>query len=124
MKIEIVKTERPLSGREASVLALLAQSQSLSAAEKRRILSSLEGQALKIARVIVGQTKRPTKMFVGRTKRSTKAVRAAKGFRAWAKGLSPVGSSLASVRPFADSDVTVEVPSTRGQPVGKRIRTR
>ncbi len=63
------------------MLALLAQSQSLSAADKRRILSALDGQALKIAQVIVGDTKRPTK-----TVRA-----AADGFTAWAKSLSAVG---------------------------------
>lgn len=69
---------KPLSGREASVLALLAQSQSLSDADKRRILSALDGQALKIAQAITGQTKHPAKSVR----------KAADGFRAWANRLS------------------------------------
>lgn len=65
---------KALSGREASVLALLVQSKGLSPGAKQRILSALDGQALKIAKVIVGDTKKPAK-----------ALRlAAEGFKAWA----------------------------------------
>lgn len=81
---------KPLSGREASLLALLAQSQSLTSSDKRRILSALDGDALEIAQAILGQARRPRG-----------AVRdAAKGFKDWADGLaaarpsgSPPGSS-------------------------------
>jgi hypothetical protein len=67
---------KPISGRESSVLALLAQTIDLSESDKERILSSLDGQALKIAKVIVGG------------KCSNKQVRlAAKGFQDWAKNL-------------------------------------
>ncbi len=68
---------KPLSGREASVLALLAQSRDLSAQDKKRILESLEGQALKIAKVMVGQAKNPAKSDRD----------AAEGFTAWANEL-------------------------------------
>ncbi len=73
--------QKPLSGREASVLALLAQSKGLSPSEKQRILSALNGQALKIARVIVGDEKRPARSFQV----------AAEGFTSWAKGMPPTG---------------------------------
>jgi hypothetical protein len=72
---------KPLSGREASVLALLAQSQSLSSEDKVRILSELNGQALKIAEVIIGKTNPLDRALVD----------AANGFTSWAKNLRPVG---------------------------------
>jgi hypothetical protein len=68
---------KPLSGREASVLALLAQCLNLSVKDKRRYLSVLGGRALKIARVIVGETKHPSKSIQA----------AADGFIVWAKNL-------------------------------------
>lgn len=69
---------KAISGREATLLALLAEARGMSAAEKRRILASLDGQALMIAEVLVGTSKRPTKA----------AKDAADGLSAWAKGLS------------------------------------
>lgn len=69
----------PLTGRESSILALLAQSRGLSAADKKRILGSLNGQALRIARCIVGLTKNP----------SASVRRAADGFIDWANKLPP-----------------------------------
>lgn len=62
-KLELMSflKDKPFSGREASVLALLAQSRSLPETDKRRILSTLRGKALKIAKVIVGDVKRSTK---------------------------------------------------------------
>jgi hypothetical protein len=65
-----------LSGRESSVLALLARSRTLSKDEKRRLVEELEGEAKEIARVLVGQS-RP----------SPSANKAAQGFTDWAKGL-------------------------------------
>lgn len=72
---------KPLTGREASVLALLAQGEGLSPGDKRRILATLDGHALKIAKAIVGETKHP----------EARVRAAAEGFRAWARDLSPSG---------------------------------
>lgn len=68
---------QPLSGRESSLLALLAQSMSLSSAHKKRILRKLNGVALKIARIIIGIEQHPEKY--------NKIV--AEGFMEWAKSL-------------------------------------
>lgn len=68
---------KALTGREASVLAILAQSRALSVQDKERILSTLEGSALKIAKVIVGWARNPSKAHKT----------AAKGFLDWADKL-------------------------------------
>jgi hypothetical protein len=65
-----------LSGREASILALLAQSCNLPDKDKTRILALLDGSALKIAKVIVGETSPVEKVRI-----------AAEGFTSWAKTL-------------------------------------
>lgn len=83
LKIWYSKQDKPLTGREASVLAFLAQSKGLSMADKARILATLEGQALKIAQVIVGQAKHPTKSVI----------EVAQGFTSWATSLGPVKKS-------------------------------
>lgn len=44
----------PLTGRESSLLALLAQAPTMAAVDRERILSKLQGTALEIARAIVG----------------------------------------------------------------------
>jgi len=67
-----------ISGREASILALLAQSPNLSASDKQRILCSLDGRALKIAKALVGETARPAKSIKD----------AADGFSAWAQRIA------------------------------------
>lgn len=68
----------PISGRESSILALLAQSRgSLTGADTRRILAALDGRALQIAKAIVGTHQRP----------SQAVQTAADGFIAWAQSL-------------------------------------
>jgi len=54
---------KSLSAFEASVLSLLAQDLNglLSSEDKIRILSKLNGQALKIAQIIVGDNKKSNK---------------------------------------------------------------
>ena len=69
---------KTLSGREASLLALLAQSEGSDASEKelQEIVSSLEGDARDIAEAILD--------FTGKKKKHTEDVlRAAEGFRSW-----------------------------------------
>ncbi len=68
---------KPLSGREASILALLAQSKSLSEFDKIKILATLEGNALKIAQNIIGESNDEEFIKI-----------AAKGFIEWANELS------------------------------------
>jgi hypothetical protein len=46
---------RPLTGRESSILALIAQSGGLSEGDKRRILAELDGPALEVARALCGE---------------------------------------------------------------------
>lgn len=74
----------PISSREASVLALLAQRDphSLTDEDKQRILSVLDGRALQIAEAIIGTLKDPSE--------SVKA--AALGFTEWAKSLDDNGA--------------------------------
>ncbi len=48
-------TRKILNGRESSILCLLAQCKGLTSKDKKRILSALEGHALKIAKVILGE---------------------------------------------------------------------
>ena len=73
-----MQTER-LSGRDTSLLALIAQSgDAMSKEEKRQIMASLDGQALEIAKVLVGESKNPKKINVA----------AANRFVAWANNLS------------------------------------
>ncbi len=72
---------KALSGREASVLALLAQNPRMAEPAKKRVLKQLNGQALTIAKVIVGDEKRAT----GNVKA------AAEGFNTWARRLSTTG---------------------------------
>jgi hypothetical protein len=67
-----------LSGREATLLALLAQNPGMPETSKRRVLAQLNGQALNIAKVLVGEEKRA----------SGPVKAAAEGFSSWAKGLS------------------------------------
>jgi hypothetical protein len=72
------KTEnknKPLSGRESSVLALIAQSKKLSKMDKSKILASLDGRALKIAKAMLGYSKNFSKSIL----------KAAEGFKKWAK---------------------------------------
>lgn len=64
----------PLSGYEVTVLALLAQARRLSLQDKGRILSKLDGSALKIAQILTGQT----------IQASESEFAAAKGFQTWA----------------------------------------
>jgi hypothetical protein len=72
---------KPLTGRESSVLARLAQSLStLGSEEKLCILKTLDGRALEIAQALVGDTKQPPKDIE----------RAAAGFRTWAERLQRV----------------------------------
>lgn len=66
-----------LTGREATTLALLAQAQHLSNSDKRKILNTLTGRALRIAKAILGETKHPSKSIQA----------AADGFISWAKAL-------------------------------------
>lgn len=69
----------PLTGREASICARLAQTpMPMCAEDKQRILGRLEGRALRIARVLVGDSKRPSK----------KVATAALGFQIWARSLA------------------------------------
>ena len=69
---------KPLTGRESSVLARLAQSlTTLGSEEKLRVLQTLDGRALEIALALVGDTKRPTKDIET----------AAASFRTWAERL-------------------------------------
>lgn len=65
-----------LDGRESSVLALLAQAPHLSNNDRRRIMSTLNGDALEIAKAIVGGNDV-----------SALAKRAAKYFVSWARTL-------------------------------------
>ena len=65
-----------LSGYEVSVLALLAQARRLSPQDKARILSKLDGSALKIAQIVVGQT----------IQASEDEQAAAQGFCSWGSG--------------------------------------
>lgn len=72
---------KPLSGREASILALLAQSRQMRSSDRKQILETLEGldaRALTIAKVMLGETKGPPW-----------ASRAADALFAWADGLAP-----------------------------------
>jgi hypothetical protein len=73
-------SNKPLTGREASVLALIAQSLSLSREDKDRILATLDGDALRIAKVMVGDITNPSKADK----------KAADGFHAWAAELPKV----------------------------------
>jgi len=68
---------KTINGRESSVLCLLVQSNGLTEIDKVRILSVLQGQALKIAKVLTGNTK-------GASKQVKKA---AAGFKTWVDGL-------------------------------------
>ena len=65
-----------LSGYEVSVLALLAQARRLSSQDKARILSKLDGSALKIAQIVIGQT----------IQASEDEHAAAQGFLSWGSG--------------------------------------
>lgn len=69
-----------LSGHDSSILALLVQSQSLTSDDKQRILGTLNGRALEIARAITGEEKNPKENIR----------KAADGFITWAKGLNSV----------------------------------
>ncbi len=72
---------KPLSGREASILALLAQSKQMRATDKKQILETLAGlddRALTIARVMLGEAKGPAW-----------AKNSADALFAWADGLAP-----------------------------------
>lgn len=64
---------KPLTGREASILALLAQCSQLTVADRRRILGELNGQALRVAKA----------MLAGREN----------GFHGWARGLKTLWHS-------------------------------
>jgi hypothetical protein len=64
-----------LTGRESSILALLAQCSNLTVKDKKRILSQLKGQSLKIANVILGG------------KNTSSITKAANGFLNWANKL-------------------------------------
>lgn len=68
-----------ITGREATVLALLAQSRGLTAADRRRILSVLDGLALKIAQAMCNKTMRVSK--------DVRA--AADSLMRWANGITP-----------------------------------
>lgn len=73
---------KAISGREASLLALLAQDGGLPKRDIERILGQLDGEARKIAEILVG-----------RSTGGSKATRdAAEGLSDWAKGLIPVRS--------------------------------
>jgi hypothetical protein len=66
-----------LSGRDSSVLALLAQSSSLPEQDKVRMLNSLQGKALEIGSFLIGREDQP----------STEVRKAAEGLKNWAKQL-------------------------------------
>lgn len=65
-----------LSGHDASVLALLAQSKSLSEGDKQKLLSSLEGRALSVGKALAGMDPAPTPADAA----------AAEGYQRWAAG--------------------------------------
>lgn len=69
---------KALNGRESSILALIAQSQNLDLMCQQRLLKSLTGDALLIAKAMLGITKRPKR----------KIAKAANGFQTWADGLN------------------------------------
>jgi len=80
---------KTLSGREASLLALLAQSEGSDASveEIQQVISLLEGDARNIAEAIID--------FDDKKKKHTKDVRrAAEGFRSW----------VAEMRRYASKD--------------------
>ncbi len=69
---------KPLNGRESSILALIAQcGGNLEPDMRDRILASLKGPALRIAKVMLGITKNPSKA----------TAETAKGFFDWANQL-------------------------------------
>jgi hypothetical protein len=71
------KATKFLTGQEASILALFAQSPQLSEEQRDELLNNLKGVALKIGRAMFGLDKKPSK----RIKKS------ADEFFAWAKTL-------------------------------------
>lgn len=79
--LSFVKT---LTGREASLLALLAQSKGsdISVEERDRVLSQLQGDARRIGEVLVGVAKRPRK----------DARVAAEGFQSWVSSMRQAAS--------------------------------
>jgi hypothetical protein len=67
-------------GRQSSILALIAQSESLTEEDKDRLLLNLTDDSLKIG-----------KYMLGRTKRTSKEIKAAaQGLRDWAKQLKQI----------------------------------
>ncbi len=64
-----------LKGKDADLLALLAQAPTLSEEDRDNVLSQLKGETLKIGRAIVGLDKNPSK----------KVQEAANEFIKWAK---------------------------------------
>lgn len=71
---------KPISGKESSILALIAQSKDISEDEISEILSHLSGRSLSIAKTILKINKSPTK--------SVKL--AADGFINWANNLGKI----------------------------------
>lgn len=65
---------KPLSGYDSSALALLAQTSYLSEEDVDRILCSLQGDALEIAKVLAGRATAP----------APEIQRSAEGFLKWA----------------------------------------
>lgn len=68
---------QPITGQESSVLALIAQSKNLKSSDIERILGSLSGQVLEIAKVMLDK----------RVEASQDVKRAAQGFHDWAAQL-------------------------------------
>lgn len=67
---------KPLTGRESSILCILASCK-MTVVDEDRILSTLDGSAFRIGSAILGRTKRPSKAIQ----------RAAEGFLEWARSL-------------------------------------
>lgn len=75
--LDLIELSVGMSGRDSSVLALLAQGKDMPPEEAQAILATLDGPALKIARALVGMEKRP----------SRDVKQAAEYLSSWARGL-------------------------------------
>lgn len=69
-----------LSGRESSIIALLAMSKGLSKSDKKRILKELSGEAFLIAKCVLNE-------YLGRNK---EIIEVSEGFIEWVKSLKPI----------------------------------
>ena len=72
---------QPITGRESSILALIAQSKNLNSSDIEIVLGALSGRALEIAKVMLDKN----------VESSQSVKRAAQGFKNWAAQLKNNG---------------------------------